>query len=88
MTNSKKYALLELLDILIAHELGVTTAFIDSIEDRYNEDQWKDILGVITDDGLSAEEARKIMYSRLTDEEMKCVKLINGENAKIITIIN
>lgn len=84
----RMYTLIEILDILIAHELGVTTAFLDRIENRYIEGERADILGVITDDGLSAEEARKIMYSRLTEEEMKCVKLMNGENAKIITIIN
>jgi len=76
----KTYTLIEILDILIADELGVTTAFLDRIENRYKEGERADILGVITDDGLSAEEARKIMYSRLTDEEIKCVKLMNSKN--------
>lgn len=83
-----KFDIIDLADILLAHQLQVTTNFLNIVDSRLSPRDHSYIYSILVEDKVSVEDARKLLYSKLSEKELNCVKLLNGENAKIITIIN
>lgn len=80
--------IIKLYDIILAHELQIPTNFLNIIHSRFSELEHSKVYSILVEDKISIQEARQLMYSKLSEQELFAVKLLNGENAKIITIIN
>ena len=75
-----KYDANDILGMMLANELGISTQFLKKIEERCdNESEKAEIYGILYQEDYDIDKAKEALYKKMTPSEKNANDFLNGD---------